>query len=299
MIEQNDITENVNLPPFIRESRVFKHTGAINKIFPHIGLDNFELPISKAKHQIPFVFSAGSEAAKLIVNINGTNGDKIPEWLKCIGVALFSPILWTVLTSDMMKLVRWKKKHSNLKIVFSSDRKEGVWDLATMSMRGTPSCMSWAQRKAYHLVGSIIDPYCGIIYLTNGIDDGYGPNMNCRAVVRYVIHPKLGPVLFLEKIYSQKNEIDDKTAISINLLFASVLKQKSRLPIIYKDMIDGDSFIVKDFHIPESQIVKCNMDVASYRDSGISYRRHTRDDLNKHRKAHKHMWCILDWATGC
>lgn len=73
-------------------------------------------------------------------------------------------------------------------IGFSSSDEKGLWDIATMSMRGVRSCMRWGSKHHTHLVGSIIDPFCGIIYLTNRKRNKYGCLFKKRAVVRFVAH---------------------------------------------------------------------------------------------------------------
>lgn len=74
----------------------------------------------------------------------------------------------------------------NLKIVFSTH----PWDIATMSMRGISSCQSWTHQYSSHLIGSILDPYCGIIYITNGGNTKYGSKMLVRSIVRVVAKNK-------------------------------------------------------------------------------------------------------------
>ena len=138
-----------------------------------------------------------------------------------------------------------KLGEQELDLVFSSDGLEGLWDLATMSMRGVISCMHWDnwERHAKHLVGSIVDPYCGIIYLTDNTDTEYGKTIVKRSLVRYIIHEDK-PALFLEKIYYKNGNVDPKR-YHINTepdpepiinLFKSFL-DKSGLPLVtYKNL---------------------------------------------------------------
>ena len=75
-----------------------------------------------------------------------------------------------------------------LKIVFSSDGVDGLWDIATMSMRGISSCQAWTGQYRQCLIGSILDPFVGIIYYTSGKSDtAYGSNMIRRCIVRFAI----------------------------------------------------------------------------------------------------------------
>src|ERR1700691_2673713 len=88
---------------------------------------------------------------------------------------------------------RPNKRASKLSVVFSSD----PWDMTTMSMRGIESCQSWGRFGDYNdydnympqnahcrkLTGSIIDPCCAIIYITDHTPTQYGSKMLARAVV--------------------------------------------------------------------------------------------------------------------
>lgn len=87
---------------------------------------------------------------------------------------------------------------SKLKIVFSSDGVEGAWDIATMSMRGVRSCQSWGGEYCHCTIGSVIDPFVGIVYLTSGAKySEHGSKMIRRALVRFVINSKSGKPYFL------------------------------------------------------------------------------------------------------
>ena len=94
------------------------------------------------------------------------------------------------------------------KIVFSSDGVDGLWDIATMSMRGITSCQSWGKEYSERLVGSMIDPFTGIIYLTSGSKTDYGSKMNHRCIVRFVVNRrKRRPNILIEKMYPSHNEV--------------------------------------------------------------------------------------------
>jgi hypothetical protein len=73
---------------------------------------------------------------------------------------------------------------NKLRIVFSTD----PWDIATMSMRGIYSCQRWDGNSEHkvRLVGTILDPCAGVIYLTDGTKTRYGEKMLARSVVRLV-----------------------------------------------------------------------------------------------------------------
>lgn len=89
-------------------------------------------------------------------------------------------------------------------IRFSSDGADGIWDIATMSMRGIASCQTWADglSNSIKIIGSIVDPFTGIIYLTNGERfNNYGSKMTRRCVVRYILNKNGEATLILEKMY--------------------------------------------------------------------------------------------------
>ena len=169
------------------------------------------------------------------------------------------------------------------RIVFSADGNKGLWDIATMSMRGVRSCQRWGSWHAKALVGSMIDPYCGIIYITNGNKYKLGEKMFKRALVRFVVNSKTGlPALMIEKVYPRvygdaypwwpqdqidahkKKEKSNKEALE---LFKNFLKEKTnnKLPIITS----------KSKHsIPMSNsVASIGNNLRSYRDSEIGYRK--------------------------
>lgn len=165
-------------------------------------------------------------------------------------------------------------KDKNLKLCFSSDGNKGYWDTATMSMRGISSCMRWRSDHAISLVGTLIDPYAAIIYITNGKETNYGKNMLARAVVRFVSKRNGNPALLIEEVYTKSsNKID------ISNMFKSFLSQKTNLPIVNTNNEDNENWY--DYSIPITDSTKdiidtlgCDYDgggILSYRDSGIEY----------------------------
>jgi hypothetical protein len=136
------------------------------------------------------------------------------------------------LTAKQIKsILKTKKK---LKICFSSDGNKGFWDIATMSMRGIKSCMNWDSNHSKALVGSILDPYMGMIYITDGSKTRYGNKIIARAVVRLVIDNKNKPRLFLERVYD--NTIINTTAAI--LIFKSFLEKRTNLKIDIGDNVE-------------------------------------------------------------
>ncbi len=118
-----------------------------------------------------------------------------------------------------------------IQIVFSSDNVDGAWDIATMSMRGIKSCMRWEARACPALVGSIVDPCCGIIYLTNGAKTQYGSKMLFRSVVRLAIHNNTGkPTLIVDRLYSNfyKNKPGENSKFDqqVKNIFIEYLRRK-------------------------------------------------------------------------
>lgn len=143
------------------------------------------------------------------------------------------------------------------RLIFSSDGNKGMYDIATMSMRGIKSCQSWDHRYSKSLIGSMVDPYAGIIYIEN--DKGI---MISRAVVRFVLSYGLKiPCILIERMYGH---------IQYNI-FTSFLEIKtgSKFPIYYAP---NNTDIRYDYFIPSSSPVnKTSRKSLSYRDSNLRY----------------------------
>jgi hypothetical protein len=162
-------------------------------------------------------------------------------------------------------------QQSNLKISFSSSGNKGAWDIATMSMRGIESCQNWDSPHRVALIGSLLDPYAGVIYISRNNDyKGYGPTMIRRSVVRYVINRKtMKPAILLERIYPFHYE----SRMAQHLTLASFTnyieeKTKGKFEIQY-----GEFRGTKKYSIPLTNTVKeLKHDERSYRDSNIGYR---------------------------
>jgi hypothetical protein len=172
---------------------------------------------------------------------------------------------------------------SAIKIVFSSTGNQGAWDIATMSERGISSCQSWNRLSLINetlgnrIIGSIIDPYAGIIY----ISPVKNPNlMICRSIVRFVINKEnKKPYLLLERLYftgnfyyvgNALNGIGYAIKHAMNL-FESFLRKESKLPVI-----TAGTTSLASYEIPKSNVVsKLKKQYLSYRDSGIPYGRTT------------------------
>ena len=117
------------------------------------------------------------------------------------------------------------------RIVFSSD----PWDIATMSMRGISSCQSWkSSGTAKHgLIGSMIDEFCGVIFITDGTKTANGSKMMYRSVVRLLRSngKKANWRLFLEGVYGGK---ESESGVAYQL-FKDFLerKTKGKIPVSY------------------------------------------------------------------
>ncbi len=153
----------------------------------------------------------------------------------------------------------------NTDIVFSAN----PWDIATMSMRGITSCMSWQNGHASHLAGSILDPYCGIIALTtNVVHRGqalvYGKKMIARSVVR-LIKNKKNYKLLLERVYTGEKTPPPGKQTTIQQAFKNYLSSKTSLPII-------EPYQLGQYVIPYfKELPSLAENVKSYRDSHINY----------------------------
>jgi len=132
-------------------------------------------------------------------------------------------------------------------LVFSTN----YWDIATMSMRGISSCQSWTGSYRHRLIGSIIDPCCAILYLTNGTKTKYGEKMVARKIVRLV-----------KNINTNKFELLGERSYGKNIINKFVPKLKG----IYNQNQLRPVYIPK--HISLKKISPENY---SYRDSGIGY----------------------------
>jgi hypothetical protein len=114
-------------------------------------------------------------------------------------------------------------------IVFSSSGEKGRWDIATMSERGTPSCMQWSG-KPTELIGSMVDPCVGIVYITDGTKTKKGEAMYARSLVRYVVNNKGKEALLLEQTYTDddKDEWLSENYSEFDKLVGIVLKSKTK-----------------------------------------------------------------------
>jgi hypothetical protein len=157
----------------------------------------------------------------------------------------------------------------DLKIVFASDGNKGPWDIATMSMRGVSSCQKWKHKLAVSLVGTIVDPCAGIIYLTDGSNTKYGDKIIKRAIVRYTVNKSGKPHILIERIYpfDYITRYFDSATFDV---FSNFIKEKTKNKF---NVLYGEKDSIKSLYVPTSKMVssldECYL---SYRDSGVIYK---------------------------
>jgi hypothetical protein len=174
------------------------------------------------------------------------------------------------------EIVRLCGSKSKLKIVFSYD----PWDIATMSMRGISSCQSWNSHYKECVIGSVVDPYAAVIYITDGSKTQYGERMLARSVVRIVVPSKeqkdiqywkthrktRATSIFIEEPYIA-SEDDSETNADYVRVFADFITSKLGNKVKIVSGYDSHRY-----QIPMSDAVKkINVSQRSYIDSGLSY----------------------------
>ena len=236
-----------NVPTFIKNHPIFKyHT--IKKVFLSIGLSDC--------------------SEKINININELS--LTPNKYNII----FNAMANNIISSDYDQKKEYKfdltMPLNGHEIHFSSN----AFDILTMSMRGISSCCAWDGGYRTTLVGSIIDPYFGIIYVKgSGPDTPFGSPIMYRAVVR-LISFKEKYFIFFEKVYGR----NESYSSYVRWLFERFIMNKCNIPILEPAAFNND------YSIPLSEPVSelRDMDVAgdpgnenrgwvSYRDSRIRY----------------------------
>jgi hypothetical protein len=164
---------------------------------------------------------------------------------------------------------------NHFQIVFSSDGVDGLWDIATMSMRGISSCQSWTGGQRNALVGSLVDPFVGVIYLTSGTKFIIGANkrkqdmgskMIRRSLVRFAINSTTKkPFLIVDRMYPEF----DKEIVKE---FISFIKKRvdDRIDVVFGPEISYD--IAEKAYIPDGKLFNKLTDTTrSYRDTKIPF----------------------------
>jgi len=141
--------------------------------------------------------------------------------------------------------------NSKYKVVFSADAANGAWDIATMSMRGVNSCQTWGGGYSHCTIGSVIDPFVGIIYLTSGAKySEHGSKMIRRCIVRFVIDgTNSKPYLLLDNMYPS---VDTKVVNQ----FKNYLKSKTggKFEIHYAPNMDRE--VLSKSYMPLTEVRK-------------------------------------------
>ena len=233
----SQIIEDKSLPRFIRKARIFSAENKFYKVFSKIGLPNFSISLDSIKINNAKFASAQSKAVISCINYSDTFVGSIAKYFdKRYFVRRFRKLIKEVDTfigqeKTLSSINNGEHAIHPYRIRFSGNGANSIWDIATMSMRGIDSCQRWGTNQANCLVGSMVDPCCGIIYITEDVSTKYGSNMKYRSVVRLVFHPSIGPALFLEKTYhsTRRNHV-------IETLFAQVLHAKTGLPVFHENM---------------------------------------------------------------
>jgi hypothetical protein len=124
-------------------------------------------------------------------------GKRLPDWLKNevltraqIIDKIFPKLGLTncsePVAEDIMDYGEKDPIAKKMSVVFSSDGHEGLWDLATMSMRGVSTCLHWNNEQHRRgIIGYITNANYGVIYLTDGTTTEHGLSINKRAIVNY------------------------------------------------------------------------------------------------------------------
>ena len=168
---------------------------------------------------------------------------------------------------------------SKVRIGFSSTGVAGMWDIATMSMRGVNSCMHWENHHSCHLIGSMFDPCTGIVYMTDGKRTEYGKSIVKRAMVR-LAYDTYGhkTVLLMDRIYTKTSNTnpyvyhnqEGDPAGTVAGLFRSFLerKVKKQLDVVWS----GDAYVYNRLFIPKHpSIQSLSYDEMSLVDCQVKY----------------------------
>jgi hypothetical protein len=202
------------------------------------------------------VFKSGEGLIRIYNKLNETLREN-----KCLAMSNIEALpAFKTFSADNMPVIKYKLR-------FSSNDVEGAWDIATMSMRGISSCQSWGTGNSTHLVGSIVDPFTGIIYLTSGAKHAeYGSKMIRRCVVRFVVDENTKrPFIFLERMYPYHEESTLKQ-------FVNFIRERTDKRFEVRTGVIGRSYV------PMADVVRQlpTSDIP-YRDSGVAYKTDNND----------------------
>ena len=220
----------------------------------------------KIELQLPVAFTT-EDATNALVAVSG-KGVAFFDFYQGIRRVLSS--CFGIAIRDASKLASYKDFNasnfliSDANIVFSSDGSEGLWDILTMSMRGIKSCVRWDGAHKLTLIGSMADPYTGIIYLTSEKKEKLGTHMAKRCLVRFVIDGENDkPYLLIDRMYPTLD-------MDVLSAFKEFIERKTsnRFDIIYGPTMDEERRIRS--YIPNREITsKLNEQTFSYRDTKL------------------------------
>lgn len=323
-MKTSSIKNSKKLPKFITSHKIFTKFKTIEKVFPEFGLKNCSIRVNKIINSATiaeayrinlikrfsqvtsnyYTYGISNNASVIVTLLKKCKGSdfiingtlSVPKSLKGHVPTTFSSAYckcrFGAYDTDYYErrgygnVAKPLNLTSKAKVVFSSDGRQGMWDIATMSMRGISSCQSWNGSYKRNLVGSMIDPCVGIIYIQDGAPCTKGSRMKRRALVRYVLNKTTRkPALLIERIYpsNEYNEYgsNEQEALAIFTTFLEKVT-KGRIPIVTS---------ANGYAIPNSKIVQkmssCGKfdtgkdHCRSYRDSGIAYSKSTALFLNK------------------
>lgn len=213
--------------------------------------------------------------------LHSATAKRLPQWIRDHTIFHFNTRIKKIFPSigiiNSSKFINHPDV-KNAKIVFSSDGITGLWDIATMSMRGAMSCMHWRNPHSTHLIGSMVDPVCGIVYITDGQITDYGSSMIKRALVRMGIDDNK-PFLIVDKIYAKTKNTDpltydncDKFVHTTSELFVNFIQSKSKIPVYSRSNLPAS--LVRNAFVPQASIVShLSWSEQSLIDCGIPYGR--------------------------
>ncbi len=168
-----------------------------------------------------------------------------------------------------------------MQVVFSSDGSDGAWDILTMSMRGISSCQAWTGQYRNCAIGSVLDPFTGIIYLTSGSKTQYGSKMIRRCIVRFVVDTQTKrPCIYLEYMYPSSNvatmrAFKDVIVAKIGAKFPVVINHVGSNNRYYVPYSQITGLLVKHSPNPINANIRGNHNIGTilpYRDTYIEYR---------------------------
>jgi len=238
----------VEFPSFVTSHPIFKHH-KVEKVFPTIGLSD----ASKKIDINPNELSLGIQSHRVVLDALLRN-------------AMVMPVEKRLKLYDIVPL-------QGSYVEFTSS----AFDIMTMSMRGLTSCIKWDGERRHTLVGSVIDPYCGMICINRG-DTEYGSRIWYRSVVRLIQLLDKSYGLFLEKTYCHS----EPYGAYARWIFKEFLAERCPLPI-YTGNTEPGPVLPENATIPLSEPVKELIDYdynsvwtenkgwVCYRDSNIKY----------------------------